>query len=303
MAFLQPKSLNPENTVLAIRQALVWAGTYLQSAEIPDPRLSAELLLGSVLGLDRAKIVVSLDEGLTEITWQSFKEKVFRRAQHEPIAYLVGQKEFWSLDFSINPSVLIPRPETELLVEEALKTLAQRAEGNTLVELGTGSGAVSIALAKSMVRGKTVRILATDLSWPALQTARKNAFRHGVENLISFVQGNWLQPFSFNRRWIDLLISNPPYISESDIFHLPLTVKGYEPIKALSGGRDGLEALRAILQQAGQQLKIGGRLILEIGESQGDRVLKLAAEQQYFNALIRRDYSGKERILTACYHG
>lgn len=303
MAFLQPKSVNPENTALSIRQGLVWAGSYLTSAEIPDPRLSAELLLGSVLGLDRPKIVVSLDQGLTQITWQSFQEKVFRRAQHEPIAYLIGQKEFWSLDFAVNPAVLIPRPETELLVEEALKTMAQWDEGKTLVELGTGSGAVSIALAKSIVPGKKIRILATDLSWPALQTARENASRHGVDNRIAFVQGNWLAPFSHNRRWIDLLVSNPPYISERDIFHLPLTIKGYEPIKALSGGPDGLTALGAILQQGSQQLKIGGRLILEIGESQGDRVLTLAAEHGYGNTLIGRDYSGKERILKASYHG
>jgi release factor glutamine methyltransferase len=303
MAFPHPKSMKSEKAVLTIRQALSWAGSCLQSAKIPDPRLSAELLLGSVLGLDRAKIVTSLDEILKEPPWRFFKEKVLRRAQHEPIAYLIGQKEFWSLDFTVSPAVLIPRPETEILVEEALKDLAHRSGGKTLVELGTGSGAVSIALAKSMVRSKIIRFLATDLSWPALQIARKNAFRHGVEDAITFVQGNWLQPFSSQRRWIDLLVSNPPYISERDLFHLPVTVRGYEPIKALSGGRDGLTALREILQQAGPQLKIGGCLILEIGETQGDQVLELAAEHQYFKTVLRRDYSGKERILTACYHG
>ena len=179
------------------------------------------MLLGSVLGLDRLGLLLSFDQILREIERRSFEEKVLRRARHEPIAYLTGQKEFWSLNFEVNSNVLIPRPETELLVEEALKILSDRPGNKTVVELGTGSGAVTVASAKSISNPTTSHFLATDLSWPALQTAKKNAARHGVEKIISFVQGDWLTPFSSQRKWIDLLISNPPYVSEAEIFHLP----------------------------------------------------------------------------------
>ncbi len=258
MALLQPTPTKPSTEPWTIRQALVRSTTYLQAEGLPDPRLSAELLLGSVLGLDRLGLLLSFDQILREIERRSFEEKVLRRARHEPIAYLTGQKEFWSMNFEVNPNVLIPRPETELLVEEALKILSDRPEIKTVVELGTGSGAVAVASAKSISNPTTVHFLATDLSWPALQTAQKNATRHGVEKIISFVQGDWLMPFSSQRKWIDLLISNPPYVSEADISHLPLTVKEYEPYKALSGGPSGLKALQAILEQAGRSPQKGG---------------------------------------------
>jgi len=290
------------NESWTIRQALAWASRHLQAAGIPDTRLSAELLLGSVLSLDRLSMLLSFDQYLQELDWRSFEEKVFCRAKQEPIAYLIGRKEFWSLNFEVNPSVLIPRPETELLVEEALKFLPGFSERKILVELGTGAGAVVITLAKSIAHPNTARFLATDLSWPALQTSKKNASHHGVEGMISFVQGDWLKPFS-NQRWIDLLVSNPPYVSETELLHLPQTVKMYEPLKALSGGPDGLMAIRFIFQQAGTQLKKGGWLILEIGETQGSQVLELAQHYGFLETVIRQDYSGKDRILTACYHG
>jgi release factor glutamine methyltransferase len=149
----------------------------------------------------------------------------------------------------------------------------------------------------------TLHFLATDLSWPALQTAKRNAARHGVEKIISFVQGDWLTPFSYQRRWIDLLISNPPYVSEAEMVHLPLNVKGYEPCEALSEGPSGLKDLQAIIEQAGRHLKKGGWLVLEIGETQARQVLRLARDY-FFNSLsIRRDYAGKDRVLIARCHG
>jgi release factor glutamine methyltransferase len=286
-----------------IQQALNWADEYLQAEGLPDPRLSAELLLGSVLGLDCLGLIVHFDQSLDEPEWALFQEKVLRRAGHEPIAYLLGQKEFWSLNFEVNPEVLIPRPETELLVEESIKILSDRTGLKTLVELGTGSGAISIALAKSTDHTKTTQFLATDISWEALRTAQKNAFNHEVEKKIHLVQGDWLGPFSSRERWIDLLVSNPPYVSDNEMDNLPLTVKRYEPLKALAGGQEGLEAIRHIIQQAGKQLKVGGRLLLEIGETQGDQVLKLAQDHHFNPTTIRRDSAGKDRVLKACYHG
>lgn len=299
----QTITATPEKDPRTIRQALAWAVNCLQKEDLPDPRLSAELILGSVLKMDRLGLLLSSNQIFPDTEARSFKEKVFRRAGHEPIAYLLGQKEFWSLDFEVNPFVLIPRPETELLVEEALKCLSDRQGHQTVVELGTGSGAVAVALAKSIPDPKSLRIVATDFSRTALQTAFRNAGRHGVEAAVYFVQGDWLTPFSFKQRWIDLVVSNPPYIAEAEIFGLPTTVKNYEPLKALWGGPDGLEAIRSIIRQAGRQLKTGGWVFLEIGESQGAQVLGLARENRFEPAAILKDYAGRDRVLSACCHG
>jgi len=295
--------LSKLHNLWTVDKALNWADEYLLAEGLPDPRLSAELLLGSVLGLDRLGLIVHFDQSLDEPEWNLFQEKVLRRAGHEPIAYLLGQKEFWSLNFEVNPDVLVPRPETELLVEESIEIISDRTGLKTLVELGTGSGAVSIALAKSIVHPGTTQFLATDISWEALRTAQKNIFNHKVEKKIQLVQGDWLKPFSSRERWIDLLISNPPYVSDHEMDNLPLTVKRYEPLKALAGGPDGLEAIRHIFQQADKQLKVGGWLLLEIGETQGNQVLKLAQDHLFNPTTIRRDYAGKDRIMKACYHG
>jgi release factor glutamine methyltransferase len=232
-----------------------------------------------------------------------FREKILRRAEQEPVAYLVGDKEFWSLNFKVNPQVLIPRPETEMLVEEALKVISTHSNPLTLVELGTGSGAVAVALAKSLKPSGTIRLIATDISTEALNTARQNAAYSGVEKSIQWVQGNWLKPFSSRSRWVDLLISNPPYISDSEMDSLPKTVKKYEPLKALSGGKDGLEAFRQIFKQAVPNLKIEAWMLLEIGETQGPELLALAKQNGFNPITILRDYNGKDRVLKACYHG
>jgi release factor glutamine methyltransferase len=303
MGLLQTTTQIPLNQSWTVRQALIWAAATLQTEGLPDPRLSAELLLGSVLGLDRLGLLLSFDQAIPVIDRRSFEEKVLCRAEHQPVAYLTGHKEFWSLNFEVNPGVLIPRPETEFLVEEGLKILSDQTRTMSVVELGTGSGAVAIALTKALPNPKSLRLWATDLSWPALRTAQKNALHHGVQDVISFIQADWLTPFSPSQRWIDLLVSNPPYISEPDLPHLPLTVKGFEPLKALSGGPDGLASIRAIIQQASRQLKKGGWLILEIGETQGIQVLQLALDHFFTQTTIRRDYAGKDRILKACYHG
>ena len=286
-----------------VHQALAWAGSFLQAEGLPDPRLSSELLLGSVLELDRPGLIIHSDQSLDEKEGVIFQEKVLRRAGHEPVAYLTGQKEFWSLNFEVGPDVLIPRPETEMLVEESLSIISTLTEPMTLVELGTGSGAVSIALSKSLKHPETARFIATDLSRGGLKTAQKNATLHGLEETIHFIQGDWLRPFSSRSRWIDLLVSNPPYISDLDILQLPPTIKKYEPLKALSGGRDGLEAVRLIINQASEQMKVGGWIVLEFGETQGRQVLALAQEHRFNPITILRDHAGKDRVLKACYHG
>ncbi len=296
-----PDTLHP--IPCTVQQALAWAGSFLQDQGLPDPRLSAELLLGSVLGLERPGLILHRDRSLDKKEGLVFQEKVLRRAEHEPVAYLVGQKEFWSLTFEVGPEVLIPRPETELLVEQTLGILSNRAGTITVIELGTGSGAVSIALSKSLIHPLTTRLIATDISRGALRTAQKNAGLHGMGKTIHFVQGDWLRPFSSQSRWIDLLVSNPPYVSDKEFLQLPTTVRRFEPLKALAGGRDGLEAIRLIFKQTVKQLKPGGWIILEIGETQGSRVLNLAREYHFNPITVLRDHAGKDRVLKACYHG
>ncbi|MEW6185326.1 MAG: peptide chain release factor N(5)-glutamine methyltransferase [Thermodesulfobacteriota bacterium] len=286
-----------------IKEALVWGVEFLRSQDIPEARLSAEVLLGNILGLDRSALMVHRDQPLDSTGWRAYKEKIGRRANQEPVAYLTGQKEFWSRDFQVNPEVLIPRPETELLVETALNLTWPDSGLKTMVELGTGSGAIAVTLAKSIPEPGSWRILATDISSGALKTARENARSHGVEEVVKWVRGNWLAPFSCSGRWIDLLLSNPPYIFDEDLEQLPATVRQFEPLAALKGGPDGLEAIRAIFNQAVLHLKLGGWLVLEIGEKQGEPVGELA-ERFFFNPVeILKDYAGKDRALKACYHG
>jgi release factor glutamine methyltransferase len=286
-----------------VNQALVWAAASLNDAFISDFRLSAEVLMAAVLESDRTGLILAEKNRLSENQWSLFQSHVFRRARQEPVAYITGHKEFWSLDFVVNPSVLIPRPETELLLEESLKWISQRKIPFIVVELGTGSGAVSVSLAKTLSKEKPLSILATDISLAALQTASGNARRHAVEEAVAFIQGDWLKPFSAKRQWIDLLISNPPYISVKEIFALPPTVRDYEPIRALKCGPDGLEAIRIILNQSGEHLKKGGQLLLEIGETQGSALLELARTHKFIEPQILKDYSGKDRIFSASYYG
>jgi release factor glutamine methyltransferase len=288
---------------LTVKESLDWAGAFLTARGISDGRLSAEVILCSLLSLGRAGLITRRDQILAERDRQSFQEKLVRRAAHEPVAYLVGEKEFWSLSLDVNPGVLIPRPETELLVKEALLLIESDPNLRQLVELGTGSGAIAVALAKSAPAERMLEILATDRSAAALRTAAKNASRHGVGESITFVQGDWLNPFSRRRRWIDLLLANPPYIASDEMSDLPETVKAFEPRQALEGGLEGLEDIRTILTQAKDQMIPGGWLLMEIGETQGEKVLQLTSKNQFSPASILKDYAGKDRLLKARFYG
>jgi release factor glutamine methyltransferase len=285
-------------------RTVTWSREYLQNKEVSEPRLSAELLLASVLDLDRLELFLQFDRPLNPSELGAFKGLLLRRAQHEPVAYLLGRKEFWSLSFAVNPSVLIPRPETELLVEEALALIQSDPSLENAIELGTGSGAVIISLAKTLLTTRTGAgfMTATDRSWPALKTAEANARRHQVRQAVSFLQGNWLTPFA-PRKNIHLVISNPPYLTREEIRQLGPGIREYEPLHALDGGPDGLTAIRELLGQARQILQPGGWVLLEIGETQGPPVLELAKHNGFDPAIIRRDYSGKDRLLKGQFNG
>ncbi len=296
------KKTEPLWTVL---KTITWSREYLQGKGVSEPRLSSELLLGSVLGLDRLELFLQFDRPLNPAELAAFKALLLRRAQNEPVAYILGRKEFWSLSFAVNPAVLIPRPETELLVEEALALIQSDPSLKNTIELGTGSGAIIISLAKTLLTTPAGPgfMAATDRSWPALKTAEANARQHQVRPAVSFLQGNWLTPFASHKKKIHLVISNPPYLTQEEIRQLAPGIKNYEPLKALDGGPDGLTAIRELLDQARTILQTGGWVLLEIGETQGPPVLELARWNGFDPVMILRDYAGKDRVLKGQFNG
>jgi release factor glutamine methyltransferase len=296
------KKTEPLWTVL---KTVTWSREYLRGKGVSDPRLSAEILLGSVLGLDRLGLFLQFDRPLNPAELAGFKALLLRRARNEPVAYILGRKEFWSLSFAVNPSVLIPRPESELLVEEALALIQADPSLKNIIEPGTGSGAVIISLVKTLLATPVEPGLmaASDWSWSALKTAEANARQHQVSQAVSFLQGNWLTPFALHKKKIQLLISNPPYLTREEIRQLDPGIINYEPLNALDGGPDGLTAIRELLGQARHILQPGGWVLLEIGETQGPPALELARHCGFDPALIRRDYSGKDRVLKGQLNG
>ncbi len=253
----------------------------------PEARFEAELLLMHALGCDRAWLF-SHPESVPEATAAArFSELVARRARGEPVAYLIGRRSFWTLDLEVTPAVLVPRPDTELLVEAALEKLRD-VEAPEVLDLGTGSGAIALALAAER---PDARVVATEVSAEALSVAAANARRHGLGN-IEFVEGSWYAPLGGRR--FHLIASNPPYIAEGDA-HLEKGDLPYEPRQALVSGADGLLALREIASAAPLHLHGGGWLLVEHGFSQGAAVRELFAAARLDRIESRHDIEGRER--------
>ncbi len=279
-------------TILSL---LRWTAAYFDSYQIDSPRATAEILLAFMLHLDRIDLYLRYDQPLTESELGCFKALVLRRVRHEPVAYITGNKEFWSLDFDLDDSVLIPRPETECLVESVLGIMDRggRDCGLRVLDLGTGSGAISIALAHQR-RGHLY--YAADIVPKTAAKARGNALKLGLESNIAFVVANWLDAFSQQARF-DIIVSNPPYIRTADIPQLQPEIRDYEPITALDGGRDGLECIRHLIWNAGRFLEPGGTLLLEIGYDQKKDVVSIVGQNDWSAKLdFGKDYSGIDRI-------
>jgi release factor glutamine methyltransferase len=269
-----------------IRQAKV---TLIAS---PTPQLDAEVLTMHVTGLTRAQLITHANTALTAEQETILRALLARRAHGEPIAYLTGKREFWSLELHITPDVLIPRPETELLVEQALARIPRDATWS-IADLGTGSGAVALAIASERPR---CRVTATDSSMAALTVARANAQRLGIAN-IEFRHGEWFAPLAGTE--FDLIVSNPPYVAENDP-HLAEGDLRFEPRAALVSSIDGLDAIRQIATAARAHLKPGGWLLLEHGHDQSTTVAAILHEHRYNDVLLIRDLAGQPRI--SCSH-
>jgi len=290
--------LNSSMTVLDI---LNRSTKVLGDHQIEGPRLNAELLLAHSLGLDREGLYTHLRRPVEEREQQMYEGLVRRRISGEPLQYILGHQEFWSIDFRVDPRALIPRSDTESLVEQAVALLSKTSSCDVprVLEIGTGCGAVAIALAKEV---KDIFLVATDISREALLLAEENARSAGVLHRIAFVRGDLLAPFRISRgrerKAFDLILSNPPYIVRSDIGRLAREVKRYEPVLALDGGEDGLDFHRRILGEVPSCLREGGWLLLEMGQGQGAKISEMMETKGSFaRPELVRDLSGIERVI------
>jgi release factor glutamine methyltransferase len=258
-----------------------------------SPQLDAELLLAHALGVDRSHLRAHPEAALDASQARRYKGLIDARHRGEPIAYLTGEREFWSLVLKVTPATLIPRPETELLVEQALGLIPMAADWDIL-DLGTGSGAIALAIAKERRR---CRITAVDVSAEALAVARDNARALHIPN-VEFLQGDWFAPVSGIH--FQMIVSNPPYVAVSDP-HLTRGDLRFEPQRALSSGSDGLDDIRRIVTDASRHLQTGGHLLLEHGYDQGAVVRELLQAAGFDGARSVRDLAGQDRISLATH--
>jgi release factor glutamine methyltransferase len=267
-------------------QALAAARRRLEADGVEEAPLEGEVLLRHVLSVSRAGLFAGLETGMTPAQKKALDRMLERRLSGEPSAYITGVREFYGLEFRVDPSVLIPRPESELIVEKAI-SLAQGREIAAIADIGTGSGAIAVSLAVNL---PGVAVYATDISAAALEVARANARRHGVESRIIFLQGHLLEPLPGP---VDMVVANLPYVRRAD-----LSPKG-EPVEALDGGEDGLDVVRLLCRQAGGKLRAGGFLLLEVGQGQAGEAAGLLSEAFPSSKVeVDRDLAGIERVLT-----
>jgi len=292
------KTTNPEWTILKL---LNWTTSFFKSHHIDSPRAAAEILLAHTLKIKRIDLYLRYDQPLNADELSDFKGLIKRRTAREPVAYITGIKEFWGRDMTVTGEVLIPRPETEILVETALSCIpdvseeGSCSEPNFILELGTGSGAVIISIACERVNHT---YFASDISIKAVEMATKNAGYHGLENKVHFFSGDWLMPIRSSGPLFHVIVSNPPYIKCGDIHQLQPEICRYEPVKALDGHTDGLYCIRQIIDAAHPYLYDQGTLIMEIGHDQRDAVEKMAIEDGHYEAItFVKDYSGYDRVV------
>ena len=258
----------------------------------PTPRLDVETLLQKVLGVDRLYILLNLERVLSEDEEQLFNKFINERLNNRPIAYIVGNREFMGLDFFVKEGVLIPRPDTEVLVEEVIK-LAKKKDAKNILDIGTGSGAITVSLAKYL---ENVKVTSVDISDIALEIGKRNAISNEVDDRINFVKSDLFTNIDKETKF-DIIVSNPPYIKREVIDTLDKQVKDYEPYNALEGGVDGLDFYRAITKQAKEYLKKDGILAYEVGHDQSEDVSKLMEMDGYTNIYTLKDLQQIDRVV------
>ena len=282
-----------------IQKLLNWTTQYFTDKGIDAPRLSAEMVLAHVLSLKRIELYTNFDQVVAEEQLARLRELVKRAGEHEPVAYLVGRTEFYSLEIAVTPDCLIPRPETELLVERAIEFLRKRGGAQKVCDLCTGSGCIAAAIARNCPE---VQIIATDVSSEALAAAAVNVEKHSVEDRVTLLQGDLFDPVvpALNGSRFDLIVSNPPYVSDVEYARLDRNIREYEPAGALLGGADGLDVYRRIAEQSPEAISPGGALMLETGYAQGQAVRGLLEQTGDFADInVEKDSQDNDRVVTA----
>ena len=279
-----------------IQRLLTWVTDYLAQKGVDSPRLSAELLLSNVLGLKRIELYTQYNKVVVQEQLDRLRDLVKRAGQHEPVAYLVGRTEFYSIEFEVSPDCLIPRPETELLVQRSVEFLRKRTGPQLVCDLCTGSGVIAVAIAKNV---PDARVIATDISQAALAVAARNIEKHKLAERIDLRHGDLFDPLVPQLDQFDLIVCNPPYVSAAEYEALDKNVKDYEPRIALYAGQDGLDVYRRIGEKVSQFLKPDGILLLEIGYKQGPAVRDLLEQTGTFSQIrIDKDLQTHDRVVT-----
>jgi len=285
-----------------IRNILKWAIATLKEAEIDSPSINADTLLSFVLSCDRTKLYTNPDEIISDADISRYKDLINERIRHVPLQYITHRVEFMSLDFVVDERVLIPRPETEILVETVLKNEHDKQYSKrkiTIMDIGTGSGNIAVSLAKNL---SNVEIYASDISQEALEIAKTNAQEHKVVDNIHLLHGDLFSAFVgyAEKEHIDFIVSNPPYVSESEWKNLEPELRDHEPRVALVAGKDGLCFYKQIIKEATDWLMPDGYLIIEIGETQANTIIKLMEREGHYEDFeIIKDLQGKERVISA----
>jgi len=282
-----------------ILNTLSWTTSYFKYHKIDYPRTAAEILLSNVLNMEKIELYLHYDKPLLSDELAAFKNLIKRRVRREPVAYIVGSKEFWSIKLAVTNDVLIPRPETECLVKAILELMKQKKRNcdacMKIIELGTGSGAIILALASEKSLYRNI-YFASDSSKEALNVAKKNAVAHNLEDQIYFFLSDWFK--SIKKGGFDIIVSNPPYIPTDEIDTLEPEICCYEPRIALDGGKYGYDCLGKIILEAHHYLKKSGHLILEIGFNQKQYISKLIESVGHYNNIkFLKDYSGHDRVV------
>lgn len=279
-----------------IREQLTEAMRLFREAGVDSPQLDAEVLMAHAVDSTRVRVISHPDQQLSGEELKSYREMVARRVKREPLAYILGYREFWGLQFDVTPAVLIPRPETEILVEMALSQL-KGIENPLIADIGVGSGCAAIAIAVEL---EDVVVYGTELSHVTAEVARRNALKHQVEVRVDILEGHLLDPLPTGVRGkLDAVVSNPPYIPTDDLESLQPEVIQFEPYGALDGGPDGLVFIREILDSARDWLKPGGWVHLEVGISEAGNVADYARKVGYAETRITEDLAGIERVVSA----
>ncbi len=285
-----------ETQTWTIKRLLEWTTDHFKQKGSESSRLDAEVLLAEALGCQRIELYTRFDQVPDEGALKVYRDWVKRHARGEPVAYLVGYKEFYSLRFNVNPSVLIPRPETEHLILRCLEILNLHNDRVGVIDVGTGSGCIAVTLAKQL---ENIQITATDISSEALSVACENAKLHNVQDRIEFLHGDLLGAVPADRQ-ADLIVSNPPYIGRSEQGTVDVSVSEYEPELALFAGDTGTEVIRRLVDQSAERLSAGGFLVFETSPIVFDQCLEIVSAAHVFSDIQSiKDYSGHRRIISA----